>query len=134
MKDHNDRSISRGEIVNRPPGFDPLDPYENKSLKNLPNWWRKAVNLFDNYDLRPFRPPRFKDDVFKHEVIDRLESEFNINIQFRCFEDRCDGDWEIQIDGKLISHVGRHRSTAGYSVFEITSEEFEKKVREHIES
>lgn len=121
-------------LASRDPGEDPADPYADTDLASLPDWWREAVERFRSHGLRPYRPPRFADGVLKHEIIEALEEDLGAEITFRCFDaDRTD-EWEVRIDGEPVTTVGHHRSSAGYSVFEIDSDDFVKTIREYAQS
>lgn len=54
--------------------------YEDVDISDLPSWWRNAIEEFERHELQPYQPPRFSDGVFKYTVIERLEEEYNINI------------------------------------------------------
>lgn len=90
----------------------------------LPDWWRVAKEIYEEYDLKPYRPPRFEDDVIKRPIVKELEQRFDVDIRFVCFEARHKDDWSIFIDDEQVTKVGRHRDPKGYTVYEIRSDEF----------
>lgn len=117
-----DRAVSA--LRSKAPGEDHEDPYEDVDLSTLPDWWREAIEEFEEYGLRPYRPPRFEDGVLKHEVIEDLETHHDIDITFIVYDSRFGDNWEVQIDDESIGEIGRHRSPEGYTVFETDSETF----------
>ena len=117
-----DRSVSA--LRSRSPGEDEENPYEDVDISTLPDWWREAIAEFEEYGLRPYRPPRFADGSLKHEVVEDLETSHGIDITFIAYDVRLGDDWVVQVDEEPIGEIGRHRSTEGYTVFEIDSEEF----------
>lgn len=121
------------ELETRPPGYDPEDPYQDRDLSNLPDWWQNAVVHFEKHDLRPYRPPRFEDGELKHEIINPIEDELDVAIGCIYFPRYNDENWIVLLDGKKICEIGHRREPAGYSVFELTSSEFEQVVYDEVE-
>jgi hypothetical protein len=121
------------ELRGRPAGADPDDPYEDVDLSSLPDWWRDAVREFEAHDLRPYRPPRFGDGKLKHEVVDRLERELGIDIEFVGIDVECGDDWTVLVDGGAVGHVERRRLPEGFTEFEMSSAEFEAWIRDRVE-
>lgn len=117
-----DRSVSA--LRSRSPGEDEENPYEDVDVSALPDWWQEAIAEFDEYGLRPYRPPRFADGSLKHEVVKDLETSHGIDITFIAYDVRLGDDWVVQVDEGSIGEIGRHRSTEGYTVFELDSKEF----------
>lgn len=99
----------------------------------LPDWWRDAIEEFQTHELKPYHPPQFSDGVFRHEVVEDLETEFDIDIRFLSMNPQYGGDWSVQIDGEAIGTIPRYRHPDGYSVFEIESNEFAAWIRELVE-
>jgi len=116
----------------RGPGEDPEDPYADVDVSELPDWWREAIAEFEAAGLRPYRPPRFEDGALTPEVIADLEADLGVDVRFVCFDGRFGDDWAIEVDGTTIADVGRHRSTEGYTRFELPSDEFRAWVREAV--
>lgn len=115
------------------PGTDPEDPYADVDLADLPAWWRRAVREFDDHGLRPYRPPRFVDGTPTHEVVPDLEADLGVDVAFRSVGGDHD-TWGVYVDGARVRGIGRHRSPSGYTVYEVTAEEFERSIREYVES
>lgn len=108
------------------------DPYEGVDVDEFPEWWRRTIALFEDYGLRPYRPPRFEDGVLKHEVVEPLETELDVDVRFACLNPQ-DGDrWDVYVDGDRIGEIGHRRSPEGYSVYEMDSDEFEALVRDAV--
>lgn len=112
-------------LRHRPPGMDVENPYEDVDIESLPDWWQESIRMFEEYGLRPYRPPRFADGALKHKVVHELEEEFDVTIDVRGFDVTYEDDWTVLVDGASVSTVGRRRSPNGYTVFEVSSEEFE---------
>lgn len=119
-------------LATRSPGEDPADPYADVDLATLPDWWREAVETFEAHGLRPYRPPRFADGVLKHEVVDRLQADLDVDVTLACFDADRPDRWQVRIDGEQVATVGHHRSPEGYSVFETDSSDFEALVRDAV--
>lgn len=112
-----------------PPGYDEEDPYADINLGELPEWWRKNVETFREYGMRPYRPPRFSDGKHTPPVISRLESELKVKITLRALDPEIGDRWEIQVDDEVIQTIGRYRDGNGYTVYETDSERFEEIVK-----
>lgn len=125
-----DRDLAVDDLAARGPGEDRADPYDDVDVAELPDWWREAIEEFREHGLRPFRPPRFSDGVPKHAVVSELERELGVEIRFRGTNVTHGDDWQVEVDGEPVGLVGRHRSAAGYTVYELTAAEFERFVRE----
>lgn len=121
------------QLRSRAPGADPEDPYEGIDLDTLPDWWRRAIEEFEMHDLRPYRPPRFEDGTYVHEATTPLEREFGIDIRFGSVDTDYRKQWTIRVDEEPVGTVGRHRSSDGYTVYEIGCDEFESLIRDTIE-
>lgn len=119
------------DLQSRAPGADPEDPYEDVDLSELPEWWQRAIAEHEEYDLRPYRPPRFEDGTLKHIVVDELESSEDVDIDFIDLDVE-DDDWQIRIEGDIVGDIGRRRSTDGYTVFEMEADEFRRYVQSRI--
>lgn len=124
-----DRSDRRARRAKQLPSE---DPYADVDRELLPTWWRRAVEHFEEHDLGPYRPPRFTDGTFKHEVEADVESTFDVTIGFQCKNAEVGDDWTVTVDGDAIGTIGRHRSPKGYSVFEMRAAEFHAWVRDAI--
>lgn len=97
--------------------------------EDQPVWLREAVEEFDEYGLKPYRPPRFSDGIYLHEIIRELEDNYDAEIRFIGRDIREGDPWEIQIDGRIAREVHRHRHQDGYSVVEMESSDFKEWVR-----
>lgn len=119
-----------GALASRPPGYDTEDPYADVDLADLPEWWRDVVEEFRTYDMRPYRPPRFEDGVLKHEVVDDLEEQLDVDVMIRTTGGGT-GEWTVFVDGEPAREIGHRRTTEGFTVFEMASGELRALVREH---
>lgn len=94
-----------------------------------PDWWLANERIRSEMDLPSYRPPRFDDGVYTHEVIGQLESEFDCEIRFVGMNARHGEDWDVRIDGEPAFSVGRRRDEQGNTVYEVASTPFERRVR-----
>ena len=58
------------------------DPYEDVHTEQLLNWWSEAVTELREHDMRPYKLPRFTDDVIVPPLVERLESVYDVEIRF----------------------------------------------------
>jgi hypothetical protein len=117
-----------------PAGHDEEDPYENEDLEGYPEWWRRNIEEFREYGLRPYRPPRFADGVLVPPFISELEEETNEEIHLRTLQPMDEGAWEVLLGLERVTTVDRYRHTDGYSVYEIESKSLGQLVRESADS
>lgn len=116
-------------LRHRSPGEDPDDPYEDVDLADLPAWWRRAIREFREHDLRPYRPPRFSDGKLVHEVVASLEAAYDVDIGFGAVGSGFRERWTVRVDGEPAWEVPRHRAVEGFTVYEIDSAAFERRLR-----
>lgn len=133
-EDTEDAERAIADLRSRSPGEDGEDPYANVDVSELPAWWRRAIEEFEAFGLRPYRPPRFADGVLKHTVVDRLEADHGVDIDFVGVNPQYEEDWTIRVDGEFVGPIGRHRSPDGYTVFEMDGDEFEERVRSYLDA
>jgi hypothetical protein len=117
--------------ANLPPGYDEDDPYENVDVSSFPAWWRRNIEEFRQYGLRPYRPPRFLDGAITTEVIDDLEGELGVEIRLRTTDPGVDHAWEVWVDGTPVHEIDKRRDGDAYSEFGMESEAFCDLVRSH---
>lgn len=129
MTDSDDPAVG----AHRPPGYDEEDPYEGEDLSTYPDWWHRNVEQFRAHGMRPYRPPRFCDDVLTPPIIDDLSAEFEVEIRFRSVASGTDSNWELWVDGRCVETVERRREAEGYTVYELSSDEFRRRVREAVD-
>lgn len=129
MRSSDDGSVAVDDLQDRSPGEDDEDPYEDVDLSALPEWWRKAIEEHRTFDLRPYRPPRFRDGEIYPELKNQLEADHDRNIRLACYDVE-DGEWEIIVDGETVARTERWRSPEGFSVIDMESEDFRRVVAE----
>lgn len=112
-----------------PPGHDEGDPYADEDLSTYPEWWRRNVEEFRDYGMRPYRPPRLADGTLVPPLVADLEAEFGVDVVFRS-RDRETGAWEIRVDGEPVRPVDHERDGGGYTVYGIDSDGLRAAVRE----
>lgn len=118
---------------NAPAGYDEEDPYADQDITEYPDWWKQNIEQFREYGLRPYRPPRFTDGEHVPEITREVEAEFDVDVLIRAVEPRLGDDWTVIVDGQEVETIGRHRSGDGYTMYEITSDEFKSIVRSAVE-
>ena len=118
----------------RNPGSDPRDPYADVDPTSLPPWWQDAVEEFADHDLRPYRPPRFADGTYVHEIRDRLETALGIEITIGATGDEFRNRWTVRVDGEPTTRIPRYRSADGYTVYDVDPSTFETRIRAGIET
>jgi hypothetical protein len=116
------RSVSA--LTDQPPGDDPDNPYTDVDVSKLPSWWQEAINEFKTYNLRPYRPARFSDNILVYPLVIKLENEFNSQITIVGFNVTSGDEWTIQVDGEPIVNVEKLRDPAGYTIYELTAYDF----------
>lgn len=100
---------------------------------NIPDWWRQNCQEFREHELRPYRPPQFDDGVPTPERIQTLEAEMGVEIMIRSVNPQGEGDWELLVDGDIVTSLDRFRSRAGYTQYKLTSDQFESLVRNAVD-
>lgn len=108
--------------------------YPDLDLASLPGWWREAVVEFHEHGLPPYRPPRFRDGVLEREVVEPLEEEHGVDIDFIGFDTLHNEDWTVRIDGEPIAEIPHTRAADRAPLYGVTSEEFVALVEDHLGS
>lgn len=122
-----DRSgVTVAELADRSRTTDPTTVYDD--LDALPDWWRTAVEEFAAHDLRPYRPSRFDDGTVAPPVVDAVEEEYGVTVRFMAVDPGSDDDWQLYVDGEPVATVAHRRDPRGYTVYGISSAEFEETV------
>lgn len=101
------------------------------SPDEYPSGWVDQARFRERYDLPPFRPPRFADDVRVASVVESLEEAYSVTISLVAYDVRGEG-WWIEIDGEPAFQVQRYRDDAANTVVETTSDEFEERCRDAV--
>lgn len=99
MDPHNNNPDHRAGL---PAGYDEEDPYAEINIDELPNWWRKNIEEFRRHDLRPYRPPRFTDDVLVPPVVQNIEHYLGKSVHIRAINPQKKNEWKITISGEII--------------------------------
>jgi hypothetical protein len=109
-------------LADRPRRTDPSEMYDD--IDSLPEWWRKAIREFEARDLRPYRPARFADDELVHETVIDTEARFGVDITIIAINPRHGDDWTLRVDSEEVARLARRREPDGYTIYELTREEF----------
>lgn len=112
-----------------PPGYDEEDPYEGEDLSTYPEWWRRNVEEFREFGMRPYRPPRLADGTLVPPLVADLEEEYGVDVRFRSPDPEA-GEWELLVDGETVRSVDHERDGGGYTVYGIDSERLRAAVRD----
>lgn len=115
-----------------PAGYDEEDPYADEDLSTYPDWWRRNIEEFRAHGMRPYRPPRFADDILTPPVIDDLEAELDVTVRLRSVNPQAGGDWEVVVDGDPVATVDRRREGEGFTRYAVDADEFEALVRDAV--
>lgn len=102
----------------------------NEPNSEKPEWWLENERIRESMGLPEYEPPRFNDDVYVHEVVVKLETEFECEIQIMGLGTDYLDDWEVRLDGETAFTMGRIRNEQGNTLYQVSSETFEKKVRQ----
>lgn len=113
-------------LADRKRTSDPSAVYDD--LDSLPDWWREAVEEFEDYGLRPYRPSRFRDGEIVHEIVETLEEKYDVSVSLKAKNPDHDGEWTVYVDGEPAATVLHRRKVDGYTEYGITSEELEDAV------
>lgn len=100
---------------------------------DYPDWWEKNVEYKRQLDIPEYQPPRFEDSVYTHAVVDELEDTYDCEIRFVGRNSKYPESWHVEIDGKPVLEIGRHRDVNGNTVYEMNSEAFETSLRDELE-
>ena len=119
-----DRSIEA--LAHRERNSDPSTVYDD--LESLPEWWREAVEEFEDYGLRPYRPSRFEDGAIVREVVKSVEEEYGVTVDLKAINPEYDGEWSVFVDGEPVATVLHRRKVDGFTEYGISSEELERAV------
>jgi hypothetical protein len=115
-----------------PAGFDESNPYENVDTTEYPEWWQANIRLFREHGLRPYRPARFVDGTVVPAVLKRLRSELDVDITVRADDPSPDNEWSVLVDGTVATTIECRRTTEGYTRYQMTSEAFEREIKNAI--
>jgi len=113
-----------------PAGYDEESPYEGKNPSEYPEWWRKNIKEFREHNLRPYRPPRFRDGEYTPPVVQNLEKELDVEIVIRALNPSESDNWRIEVDGTPVAEIKKERAGEGFTVYGMSAEEFKSIVRE----
>ncbi len=119
--------------ASRDPGEDDVDPYAGADLSKYPSWWRENIREFRQYGMRPYRPPQLTDGAVVPALVERMEAEYDVRIMLRAVDPRIGDDWGLYVDGEQAAKVGRERVGDGYTEYDLTAEEFETLVQDHVD-
>lgn len=100
------------------------NPYDGESLQTYPDWWRENIEEFREHGMLPYRPPRFEDGVHVTPIIQELETRYDLDISLQALNPTPGSAWQLSVDGHKVRSLPRQRTEKGYTLYEISSEEF----------
>ena len=101
---------------------------DSDGSEDRPDWWAENARRREEMDLPPYRPPRFEDGTYTHEIVPKLEDEHDCSIRFASVNPSYPEDWSVEVDGRPVVSIGRHRDEAGNTVYELSAAEFEERI------
>ena len=113
-------------LADRERNVDPSAVYDD--LDSLPEWWRDAVEEFEEYGLRPYRPSRFEDGEIVRETVETVEAKYDVTVDLKAKNPEHDGEWNVVVDGEPTTTIPHRRKVDGYTEYGITSQELENAV------
>ncbi|GAB3031500.1 hypothetical protein [Natronobiforma cellulositropha] len=117
------------DLRHREAGETADDPYEEVDVDELPTWWQDAIEEFERYGLRPFRPSRFLDGSIAYSRVRDLADELETDVRIVGKNVTEGSHWQIVVDGEEVGPILKKRTVMGYTVYEIDGDEFESLVR-----
>ena len=108
-------------------GYDEENPYDD-DLSEYPDWWLDQIEHFREYGMRPYRPPRFADGEIATERLLALEERLDVSIRLRAHNPDVGDEWGIVLDGSPIGTIDRYRDGDGYTVYDVSWEEFRETI------
>lgn len=100
---------------------------------NRPQWWAESAAVKNSLDLPAYDPPRFRDGVYIHEVVNPLEEAHDCDILVGALNPHYPDDWQVWIDREPAFTIGRHRDANGNTVYEMTADQFRDAVIDVVE-
>lgn len=97
------------------------------------DWWRKNEAIRESLGLPRYDPPRLADGTILHTVTDTLESATGCEIRIVGVNTSYPDDLEVRIDGERAFDIGRHRTDAGNTIFEMRERTFREAIEDHID-
>lgn len=110
------------------PGYDEDDPYEGTDLDTYPSWWRDNIEEFREYGLRPYRPARLNDGALVPVLVQELNDRWNLDIAFFAVNPHSGGSWEVRDGEERLGEVRHERVGEGYTVYDIDTREFVRRL------
>lgn len=120
------------DLAERHPGEDEEPLYDDVDVSELPDWWREAIKEHEQFDLRPYRPPRFSDGRVAPPVLEDLRRRLDIDLKIMGMNVDYQEEWSVVIDDVEAFKVGRRRLPEGYTQFDIKCSRFIDRVEEHL--
>ena len=97
-----------------------------------PEWWNECAALKEAMDLPSYQPPRFRDGVRVHTVVDDLEERYDGTIRLMGVNTSYPDDWEVRFEGRVLFTISRRRDDDGNTVYGMTAEQFERNVEQSL--
>jgi hypothetical protein len=98
-----------------------------------PEWWAANQRLREQMELPEYRPPRFLNEVYTHEIVPELQDRFDVELRFVGYRSRYPDDFSVEADGHTLFEIGRRRDGNGNTIYKLTSDEFRERVEDSLE-
>lgn len=102
-------------------------------MADVPTWVEENRQLKARLDLPEYEPPRFADGTHTYEIVDPLEAEYGREIRFVGKDTAYLDDWDVMVDQEAVLTIGRHRDENGNTVFELSADEFDRRLRDALD-
>lgn len=77
-----------------------------------------------NHAIQPYRSPQLNGGELLPPIIEELESELDVEISIIVYNISVDDEWQLYVDGSQTASIQLHRDSNGYTVVEMTADEF----------
>lgn len=108
-------------------------PESDGGAGEYPGWWADNIEHFEEFGLRPYRPPSFADGEAVPTVVSELEAALDATIRIRAIAPEVGDQWEVWLDSRRIGRVDRSRDADGYTVYHLEADEFREMVQDAVD-
>ncbi|WP_336338758.1 hypothetical protein [Haloarcula brevis] len=84
--------------------------------------------------LPEYEPSRLTDGTYVHEIIDKIEAEYGVQVKLISEDPGHPSVWVFRLDGTDCVGVERHRDEKGNNVYQISASELRDQIVSVIES
>lgn len=98
-----------------------------------PDWWQKNDALRAEMGLPQYVPSRFTDGTYVHEAVAKLERTHDCDIRLSSHSPRYPSEWAVIVDGTVCLTVVRRRDANANNIYQISADEFRRRIRELVD-